>query len=885
MCTPSFIGLPALGLGQPGRILTASAIYTPFDGSSHRGNDLDVGILAYAGPGAPQEFALTVFTLDQGIGRSIHRSPAPMGRDPEFGQAIALDCTATPLTDFPGAALGASRQDSFYEGNLAEILIYDRALSCAERNAISSDLAENFGLDFTDEECNTIFPPPAFIPPIYDPRFAWTRNAVDDRNGDGPCRNDRFVGLTREGNEIVGLVKRNQPDRPFRLVIPVDNPNRLCLDPQGNASQQNANSEKGGLLAWARRRLQGSLRIQAASRHCITLGKRDGNGRPLEWIVEHHFPENGGTRIEQSVLAFVDNNNDSIADALRFEGSAMFGLGPLEFPIQCTDINGDGDMDFVTLPYKLNLSLENIAKGLSLTSLTPLTQQLQLPLTDSNNDGFNDSTIFDFDQDGQPDPGIMQLNPFVAGPPDPEVEHKLYFAQFGDGDGIFSQITLFNLDLERAADVKIILRNDAGSPLSVDLGGEVVSGEKELQIPAGGLSVLRTDGVGDLKVGSVTVCSNRPLDGVILFGGAFGVAGVGSSQIMTDGFLAPLETNTATSIDTGIAVVSLDARSVTLRLSLCDSAGNLLGTAQITLEGNGHRALFVTEIDWEQRTGVPIDFSDFKGILKVRTSRDLVATVIQQRPGEFATLPVAPRFSFVAPAAPPAGVVLDQKLYFAQFGDGDSLFSQIILLALDDTQSTTVKIILKDDNGDPLTVDLNGVVVEGETDLVIPAGGLNILSTDGVGTVIVGSVTVCSDRPLAGVILFGGGVGTAGVGSSPQLATGFLAAMESNSASGINTGIAALNLTSISNTLQLRLLDPERNLLATAQIVLPGMGHRAVFVDEIDWRTPGGGTLSATFFTNFSGILEASASGSSAATVIQTRPGVLATQPVLAKLN
>ena len=30
------MGLPALGLGQPGRILTASAIYTPFDGSSVR---------------------------------------------------------------------------------------------------------------------------------------------------------------------------------------------------------------------------------------------------------------------------------------------------------------------------------------------------------------------------------------------------------------------------------------------------------------------------------------------------------------------------------------------------------------------------------------------------------------------------------------------------------------------------------------------------------------------------------------------------------------------------------------------------------------------------------------------------------------------------------
>ena len=34
MCTPSFLGLSTLGLHQPGRILTAYAISTPFDGSS-----------------------------------------------------------------------------------------------------------------------------------------------------------------------------------------------------------------------------------------------------------------------------------------------------------------------------------------------------------------------------------------------------------------------------------------------------------------------------------------------------------------------------------------------------------------------------------------------------------------------------------------------------------------------------------------------------------------------------------------------------------------------------------------------------------------------------------------------------------------------------------
>ena len=231
------------------------------------------------------------------------------------------------------------------------------------------------------------------------------------------------------------------------------------------------------------------------------------------------------------------------------------------------------------------------------------------------------------------------------------------------------------------------------------------------------------------------------------------------------------------------------------------------------------------------------------------------------------------------------GAVLDQELYFAQFADGATLFSQIILLALDTTQSTNTRITLRDDDGNPLSVDLDGEVVQGEKELVIAAGGLRVLETDGLGDVKVGSVTVASDRPLAGVILFGGGIGTAGVGSSRLLPVGFLAAMESDSSNGINTGIAVVNLINATNTLQLRLLDDQHNLLATAERSMPGSGHFAAFVNEFGWKTPGGEDLAPDFFSNFVGLFEASSSGNAAATVIQTRPGFFATQPVVPSSN
>ncbi|MEE8586213.1 MAG: DUF11 domain-containing protein [Acidobacteriota bacterium] len=216
------------------------------------------------------------------------------------------------------------------------------------------------------------------------------------------------------------------------------------------------------------------------------------------------------------------------------------------------------------------------------------------------------------------------------------------------------------------------------------------------------------------------------------------------------------------------------------------------------------------------------------------------------------------------------------ELFFAQFGEGEgALFSQIILYNLDPERDSPATLFLRRDDGTALSVDLNGEAVNGEADILVPAGGLRVFRTDGQGEgIVVGSVTVESERPLAGVILFGGIVGLAGVGSSQELPNNtFIAPMEADQALGIRTGIAVINLTSNPTNLNLRLFNSEGAEVAAGQSDLASLGHRANFLDElIDSQS--------VDLLNFQGLLEVSADGPIAATVIQTRPGQFATMPV-----
>ncbi len=141
-----------------------------------------------------------------------------------------------------------------------------------------------------------------------------------------------------------------------------------------------------------------------------------------------------------------------------------------------------------------------------------------------------------------------------------------------------------------------------------------------------------------LQAGSVTVSSDQPIAGVVIFSGpTVGAAGVGNSLELPEGFVAPMETNQSSGINTGVAVMNLEDADQTLDADLLDSAGQKLASAQVSLAALGHAALFVTEIPWNQ----PVEFNQFEGLLRIRSEGKTAATVIQTRPGQFATMPVA----------------------------------------------------------------------------------------------------------------------------------------------------------------------------------------------------------------------------------------------------
>lgn len=705
-----------------------------------------------------------------------------------------------------------------------------------------------------------------------------------------------------------------------------------------------------------------------------------------------------------------------------------------------------------------------------------------------------------------------------------EAIHELFFAQFGEGEGaLFSQIILYNLDSDRDSPATIFLRRDDGAALSVDLNGEVVNGQTDILVPAGGLRVFRTDGLGQgVVVGSVTVESERPLAGVILFGGSVGLAGVGSSEELPNAFVAPMESDEGLGIRTGIAVINLTSNPTDLNLRLFDSDGAQVAVGQSMLASQGHQAAFLDELIDSQS----VDELNFQGLLEVSADGPIAATVIQTRPGQFATMPVTPvsngqtvfastavsrsasagsqaqepplqtepsptvcacgateasvdagpltssvvggrtlvmqgsasgpsaggggvtpgilnwsvvadaglgsslqindadkltailvtpdidqdtivtvrleaefaactcsddRFITILGQAPPeadlalgkedsrdpvtatrefeyeinllnrgpdtaqdvvvsdplpAGVELIeaqptqgscsiqgqtvncslgdipasgdaeiiltvranlpgviqnvaqaasstsdpspnnnaasedtlvralQTLFFAQFGEGeDALFSQILLYNLDRMQQSQLSIELRSEDGQPSSVDLNDGQVQGTLEATIPAGGLRVFRTDGSGELQRGSVRVFSDTSLAGVIVFGGVVGLAGVGSSAPLDNGFVAPMESNLAVGTRTGVAIMNLEDRPVDLTLTLIDSQGRQLGSVMRLLVSQGQLAEFLDELF-------ADSQLDVSSFEGLLQVESDGRIAATVIQTRPGQFATMPV-----
>ncbi len=710
-----------------------------------------------------------------------------------------------------------------------------------------------------------------FLPP--DVHQRWTRSIRVDSNANGrPDEQDETVDLIRDSSSMNYMTVSSQ--RWGNSIVETSNP-----DPQSGQFQSLIYRRPQAATASALK-LQSRYPMQAGGRNetfTFNIDSLDPTMRPGTFSLVQVVEKNGVTTTRTGHGGAIDTNNDGKPDVFEGEGTDQ---PKVSISLVYSDINGDGNPDFGSIPWSFGQVIGvNTGDGIP-------DPQVWIPLGDTNGDGIPDAPAFDFDHDDKPDPGLP-FSPAVAGPANPAVDYWLNFAQFANGSQFFSQIFMFNLDNKNAANAEVTIRKQDGTLFPVTLNGVSISGQNTYTIPPGGLLILRSNGVGSLVVGSVSVKSNRALAGVVTYQNSAGAAGVGASPKIGSGFIAPMYRSTAASVDTGVAIMNLGTTPVTVLPELYTNAGTRKGRGSSrTIPGGGQLALMLAGFSWDFSTN---DLANFEGILKITSNGNLGATVVQTSPSEYATQPVVPNLN---PTGAVSALVLpdalvnplatqDHKLYFAQFANGAvgaaSIVSKLFLFNQDALGAANATISARGDNGVLLPLTLNGQATTGQMNVTIPTNGLKVVTTDGKGTVAAGSVTVTSDLAISGTLVYGSTFGSAGVGASRDLSQGFIAPMETNSASQVDTGIAVMNLTDSAITMNYDLCDLSGTRLSGAVESIPARGHKALFLRQFNWSP-------ARNLDNFQGLIRELGGNKVAATVVQTRPGQYITMPVAPRL-
>jgi hypothetical protein len=227
----------------------------------------------------------------------------------------------------------------------------------------------------------------------------------------------------------------------------------------------------------------------------------------------------------------------------------------------------------------------------------------------------------------------------------PELTNKLFFAQFGNGPGLVSDIVLTNPSAANSISGRVDFLDDNGLPFLAGIVGIGETSSVDFSVFPLGSATISTDGQGAITVvGSAVISSEGTLGGVIRFNiSGVGIAGVGASQPLS-GFVVPVRRE-AGGINTGIAIHNTEVTAVTLDLTLRDLQGLPVsgGTATIAdLPANGHLAQF---IGGEGGLFPGANTDDFLGTLVVEVTGGNVATAALELGtvvGEFTTLPVTP---------------------------------------------------------------------------------------------------------------------------------------------------------------------------------------------------------------------------------------------------
>lgn len=108
---------------------------------AHFNNDLDAVVEDYTGT---EVWSLDIYRFAQAEGRDLFHN----------GTSVASDDNAIPLLSNTGATLGHFRAipGFWFQGDLAEILVYDRALSADEKVRVEAELAGRYGVGLRAED-------------------------------------------------------------------------------------------------------------------------------------------------------------------------------------------------------------------------------------------------------------------------------------------------------------------------------------------------------------------------------------------------------------------------------------------------------------------------------------------------------------------------------------------------------------------------------------------------------------------------------------------------------------------------------------------------------------------------------------------------------------
>lgn len=172
----------------------------------------------------------------------------------------------------------------------------------------------------------------------------------------------------------------------------------------------------------------------------------------------------------------------------------------------------------------------------------------------------------------------------------------LYFAQVGNGGGIASEILLANPSSENTATATIEFLAGDGSPMTLALSSPQGNfSSLEVTVPPPRLGEARDQWPGGRSGGS------RARRLRCRFGrrGSLFDPGCGHCRSRRrSAFAAFMTTVRRTAINTGIAIHNVGEGQLSLRLSLRNTAGELLqgGQRNTQLAGRGHQAQFVDEL-------------------------------------------------------------------------------------------------------------------------------------------------------------------------------------------------------------------------------------------------------------------------------------------------